>query len=60
MEDAKFLTRVAEGLALHKDDIFNLKIREDSTTTNGRTRTTWTVLKVKGHRKTKKTSDGDT
>lgn len=60
VEDAKFLTRVAEGLALHKDDIFNLKIREDSTTTNGRTRTTWTVLKVKGHRKTKKTSDGDT
>ncbi len=57
VEDAQFISRVNLGLALRKDDIFNLKIREDSVTKNGRTQRTWTVLEVKGYRK--RSGDGD-
>lgn len=51
MDDKAFLARVAGGLAIRKDDIFSLKVRADSKTKNGRTRTTWTVVKVVGHRR---------
>lgn len=51
MQDADFLLRVDRGLAIHKDDIFTLTIREDATLKNGRTRRTWTVLQVKGQRR---------
>lgn len=51
VEDSGFLARVDRGLAIHKDDIFTLSIREDSVTKNGQTRRTWTVLEVKGQRK---------
>lgn len=51
VEDTDFLTRVANGLAIRKNDIFNLSVREDSIEKNGRTRRTWTVLKVKSHRR---------
>lgn len=51
MEDAAFLLRVERGLALHKDDVFNLRIREDYVKKNGTSRTTWTVLEVLGHRR---------
>lgn len=51
MEDESFLDRVARGLAIRKSDIFRLRIREDSTTKNGRTRTAWVVLQVKEHRR---------
>lgn len=51
MEDANFLARVADGLAIRKGDIFRLKIREDATTKNGSTRRVWTVLRVENHRR---------
>lgn len=51
VEDTNFLARVANGLAIRKSDIFKLSVREDSIEKNGRTRRTWTVLKVESHRK---------
>ena len=51
MEDEAFLERVINGFAIRMTDIFRLKIREDSVTKNGRTRTTWTVLNVESHRR---------
>ncbi|MDZ7913032.1 MAG: hypothetical protein U5O16_14550 [Rhodococcus sp. (in: high G+C Gram-positive bacteria)] len=52
VEDAEFLKQVAGGLAISSSDIFRLRIRADKIVTNGRTRTTWTVLKVESHRRT--------
>lgn len=57
MDDKEFLARVAGGLAIRKDDIFNLKVRADTKTKNGRTRTTWTVVQVVTHRRA--ASDND-
>jgi hypothetical protein len=57
MDDKEFLARVAGGLAIRKDDIFKLKVRADSKTKNGNTRTTWTVEKVVTHRRA--ASDND-
>lgn len=52
VEDTDFLAKVNEGLALHKSDIFRLRIREDRTVRDGRnSKTTWTVLKVVSHRR---------
>lgn len=58
VEDNDFLAKVAGGFAIRKDDIFNLRIREDRKTTNGNTRSTWTVLKVTSHRRA--AGDNDT
>jgi len=52
VDDADFLRRVAEGLAISSSDIFRLRIRADKIVKNGRGRTTWTVLKVESHRRT--------
>ncbi|WP_269303411.1 hypothetical protein [Aeromicrobium sp. HA] len=51
VEDEAFLARVDRGLALHKTDIFVLRIREDVVKKNGRTTKTWTILEVKSHRR---------
>jgi hypothetical protein len=51
VEDSSFLQQVAGGMAIRKADIFRLRIREDSVTKNGRTRTHWTVLRVENHRR---------
>ncbi|MFP3581348.1 hypothetical protein SB659_17435 [Arthrobacter sp. SIMBA_036] len=51
VEDDTFLNRVASGLAIRKSDIFKLKVREDIIEKNGKTRRTWTVLKVESYRK---------
>lgn len=51
VDDADFLRRVAEGLAISSSDIFQLRIRADKIVKNGRGRTTWTVLKVENHRR---------
>ncbi|QZY53341.1 hypothetical protein KVY00_02005 [Leucobacter tenebrionis] len=51
VEDQDFLGKVAKGLAIRKNDIFRLRIREDVTKKNGRTRTVWTVLKVESYRR---------
>lgn len=56
VEDREFLGRVALGLPIRKSDVFRLHIREDSVRKNGRTRTTWTVLRVVSHRRS---TDGD-
>lgn len=58
VEDKDFLLRVDRGLAIHKRDLFNLKIREDAVTKNGRTRRKWTVLQVLSHRRS--VGDDDT
>ncbi|NKU55004.1 hypothetical protein GS881_15770 [Rhodococcus hoagii] len=52
VEDAEFLRKVAQGLAISSSDIFRLQIRADKIVKNGRERTTWTVVKVEGHRRT--------
>ncbi|WP_313816329.1 hypothetical protein [Citricoccus sp.] len=57
VEDETFLRRVASGLAIRRNDIFRLRVREDATKKNGRTRTKWTVLKVESHRRS--TNDDD-
>lgn len=51
VEDTAFIAKINGGLAVSKDDIFTLRIREDTIVKNGRTRRYWTVLEVKGHRK---------
>lgn len=51
VEDEHFLNRVANGLPIRKTDVFTLWVREDATKKNGRTRTKWTVLEVRGHRR---------
>lgn len=58
VEDTTFLNRVANGLAIRKSDIFKLKVREDIIEKNGKTRRTWTVLKVESYRKA--ANDDDT
>jgi hypothetical protein len=57
MDDKDFLAKIAGGLAIRKDDIFRLKIRANTKTKNGRSRTTWTVVKVKEHRRAAGDSD---
>ncbi len=49
VEDAAFLRRVAQGLAIRQQDIFVLRIREDATKKNGRVQTKWTVVNVVSH-----------
>jgi hypothetical protein len=49
--DKEFLREVDNGLALHKNDIFWLRIREVGTVKNGRLSRKWTVLKVLEHRR---------
>lgn len=58
VEDDDFLRRVAQGLAISRDDIFWLKIREDRIKKNERTQTSWTVLTVSHHRRNR--GDNDT
>lgn len=57
MDDKDFLAKIAGGLAIRKDDIFKLKIRANTKTKNGRSRTTWTVVKVKEHRRAASDTD---
>jgi hypothetical protein len=56
--DSHFLSQVNTGLPILKDDIFTLKIREDEIVKNGRTRRKWTVLEVKGHKRSTYDDDG--
>lgn len=57
VEDEDFLRRVARGLAISQDDIFRVTVRRDTVVKNGRTTTTWTVLKVESHRKAARDND---
>lgn len=51
VEDEDFLGEVAGGRAIRPTDIFQLRVREDMTVKDGRTRRKWTVLKVLNHRR---------
>lgn len=51
MDDKEFLARIAAGEAIRKDDIFRLRIHATTKTKNGRTRTNWSIKKVKSHRR---------
>jgi hypothetical protein len=57
MEDEEFLLQLDRGMALHKNDIFDVTIREVSTTKNGRTSRDWSLIKVK--RKRRGVDDGN-
>lgn len=46
MEDEAFLLALDRGMALHKNDNFRLRIREDRTVKNGRTSKEWAVVRV--------------
>ncbi|WKS28547.1 hypothetical protein NLL49_04825 [Corynebacterium propinquum] len=46
VEDENFLNKVASGLYLNSTDSFDLKIREDRVTKNGRTTRKWTILRI--------------
>lgn len=46
IEDREFLRELDNGLALHKNDIFNVTIRETTTIANGRTSRDWVVTEV--------------
>lgn len=56
MDDEEFLQGLEHGEPLHKNDIFEATIRETRTTTNGRTATEWSLIKV---RLTRRGEDGD-
>lgn len=51
IEDDEFLRLLDEGMALHKNDLFDVTIREVSTTRNGRTTTEWTLERVSRKRR---------
>lgn len=60
VEDDEFLKSVADGLAISRDDIFWVRIREDRIKKNGRNSTSWTVLNVKHHRRNRGDNDSTT
>jgi hypothetical protein len=51
MDDPAFLLELDRGMALHKNDIFNVKIREIRTTTDGRMSREWFLIDVKRKRR---------
>lgn len=57
MEDEDFLRSLDEGMALHKNDLFDVTIRELETTRNGRTTRDWALIRVV--RKRRGDDDGD-
>lgn len=46
MADEEFLRQLDKGMALHKDDIFDVTIREVRTVKNGRTSRDWSLIRV--------------
>lgn len=46
MADEEFLRELDKGMALHKDDIFDVTIREVRTVKNGRTSRDWSLIRV--------------
>lgn len=59
IEDEEFLKELDKGLSLHKNDIFNVVIQEDRTTTNGQTSKDWTVIEIIRVRNGGESSDVD-
>ena len=56
MEDEEFSRQLDNGMALHKNDIFDVTIREIRTVKNGRTTREWSLIKVTRKRRGE---DGD-
>lgn len=46
IEDEDFLRRLDEGMALHKNDVFQVTVREVATTRDGRTTREWALTRV--------------
>lgn len=46
IEDDDFLRQLDEGMALHKNDLFDVTVHEVATTRNGRTTREWSLTKV--------------
>lgn len=51
IEDDDFLRQLDHGLALHKNDLFDVTVREVATTRNGRTTREWVLIRVKRKRR---------
>lgn len=51
LEDKDFIASLARGFAIRKNDIFELRIREHKVKKNGRTKTSWSVVRVINHRR---------
>lgn len=58
IEDSDFLRALDQGMALHKNDVFDVTVEGVATTKNGRTTTEWTLTRVV--RKRRGVDDGDT
>lgn len=56
MDDERFSKSLDDGVPLHKNDIFEVKIRETRTTKNGSTTTKWSLVEVQ---RKKRGGDGD-
>lgn len=59
VEDEDFLTEVSKGLNLNGTDSYDLKIREDKVTKNGRTNKKWTILKIQKEGRTRDAQEPD-
>ena len=59
VEDEDFLTEVSKGLNLNGTDSYDLKIREDKVTKNGRTNKKWTILKIQKEERTRDAQEPD-
>ena len=51
IEDDAFLLDLDRGMAIHKDDLFIVKIRENRVTKNGRVSTSWALVEVRRTRR---------
>ena len=51
VEDEEFLRRLDEGMAIHKNDIFDVRIREVAMVKNGRTVREWALIRVSRKRR---------
>jgi hypothetical protein len=49
--DKDFLARLDRGLALHKNDLFDVRVEEVATTRNGRTTREWSLTKINRKRR---------
>ena len=60
IEDEAFLRRIDEGGAIHKNDLFEVTIREEKVVTNGRTSTDWFVIDARLTRRGDNDADSST
>lgn len=58
MDDEEFLRDLEHGHPIHKNDIFEVQIRETTTTKNGRSKTEWSLIDVQRKRRGADSDDG--